>query len=568
MGIDNDPPENLANETRDSSVLPSVTTKSDKKSGTIQTTGNSPQTPGTSQSPSGSSSSMVTCSTNSPTVGLTLSTGGSSQTSGSIQSPSSANTPTTGQTSPSGGSSQTSGSTQPPSSANSPTTGQTSPSGGSSQTSGSTQPPSSANTPATGQTSPSGGSSQTSGSTQPPSSANTPVTGQTSPSGASSQTSGPTQSPSSANTPATEQTSPSGGSSQTSGPTQPPGGAGSSTVTSTGPSDPCNPNPCEEPASCVRLHDSHFCLCIEGYYYDKSVSPSCVKAERHSWRDWHELTGTADLENKTSENYQKLYESVVDFFAKAFDKLDYGQTVILKVGTSTAPSMSARSATVVYVSVVNLFSKDTTEIEYSVSLAIHNAIGDDKGTNVTSYFSLNLCDYYGCVRNGSFCEDGLQCPCKPGLERVNPQVPFCVAVTCSEPCNAEDKKQCIKTNSGPMECVCMPGYQRASGTGNCEECPFGYSGVECKDQFQLILTIVGTVAGALILILLIAFIVTVRSKNKKKKVEEQKLKEEDLHNLRVRQTSFSNYGAENSIFPKVRTGVRNQTPNPAMHAWR
>ena len=39
---------------------------------------------------------------------------------------------------------------------------------------------------------------------------------------------------------------------------------------------------------------------------------------------------------------------------------------------------------------------------------------------------LNLCEYYGCVGNGSFCEDGLQCTCKPGLERLNPQVPFCV----------------------------------------------------------------------------------------------------------------------------------------------
>ncbi|KAM9225376.1 mucin-13 [Dugong dugon] len=51
-------------------------------------------------------------------------------------------------------------------------------------------------------------------------------------------------------------------------------------------------------------------------------------------------------------------------------------------------------------------------------------------------------------------------------------------------------------------------YQDKDGT--CEKCPFGYSGVDCKDQFQLILTIVGTIAGILILSMMAAFIVSSR----------------------------------------------------------
>jgi hypothetical protein len=70
--IVNNLPENVANETRDSSILSSVTTKSDKKSGTIQTKGNSPQPPETNLFPSVASSSMVTRGTNPPTVGLCL----------------------------------------------------------------------------------------------------------------------------------------------------------------------------------------------------------------------------------------------------------------------------------------------------------------------------------------------------------------------------------------------------------------------------------------------------------------------------------------------------------------
>ncbi|EGV96402.1 Mucin-13, partial [Cricetulus griseus] len=144
------------------------------------------------------------------------------------------------------------------------------------------------------------------------------------------------------------------------------------------------------------------------------------------------------------------------------------------------------------------------------------------------------------------------------------------APECSEPCNAQEGKQCVRTN-GKSECVCMPGYQKNSD--KCEECPFGYSGTDCKDQFQLILTIVGTIAGALILILLIALIVSVSSKKKKKNVEEQQLIEDDFRNIRLQQGGFSNSGFSNSgfsnfggdsssIFPKVRTGVPSQTQNP------
>lgn len=44
-----------------------------------------------------------------------------------------------------------------------------------------------------------------------------------------------------------------------------------------------------------------------------------------------------------------------------------------------------------------------------------------------SLTGINLCDHYGCVGNDSSkCQDILQCTCKPGLDRLNPQVPFCV----------------------------------------------------------------------------------------------------------------------------------------------
>ncbi|XP_041911755.1 mucin-13 [Arvicola amphibius] len=202
--------------------------------------------------------------------------------------------------------------------------------------------------------------------------------------------------------------------------------------------------------------------------------------------------------------------------------------------------MRAASETTVYVSVVNMFNESTNLDENAITKAIQEEVKKD-----------------------------------------NSNMEFYTARECPGSCSAADRKQCLRRDSGALECACMPGYQKSTDD-KCEACPFGYSGQDCKDPFQLILTIVGTVAGALILILLIAFIVSVSSKNKRRNVEEQKLIEEDLQNVRMQQTGFSNsgfsnsgfnnsgfrnsdfsnFGAGNSIFPKVRTGVPSQTQNP------
>ncbi|KAK2498142.1 hypothetical protein MC885_007422 [Smutsia gigantea] len=127
------------------------------------------------------------------------------------------------------------------------------------------------------------------------------------------------------------------------------------------------------------------------------------------------------------------------------------------------------------------------------------------------------------------------------------------SVLCPDTCNAQSHKQCLVKTDRALECTCLPGYQE-DDSGICQECAFGYSGVNCEDKFQLILTIVGSIAGILILILLSSLIFTVRSKNKKKPLEAQHLIENDFQNLRLQQTTnFNDLGAPGSIFPKIRT---------------
>nr|XP_020755143.1 mucin-13 [Odocoileus virginianus texanus] len=264
--------------------------------------------------------------------------------------------------------------------------------------------------------------------------------------------------------------------------------------------------------------------------------------------------------------YQELYILVTTFFKDTFKISDYGQTVIVKVSTSASARSEMRAGNQgVDVAVVNIFTETTKENETTISNAIRNAI-KAQPSNFSGYDQQDRCDYYGCKKpnDQNDCDSGSLCECQEGLVRPNPQMLMCVALgpTCPETCNEQSKKQCLVKNSTSAVCICLPGYEENKGI--CQKCAFGYNGINCKDSFQLILTIVGTIAGIVILGMVITLIVSMRLKNKGKNGEEETLIEKDSQNLRLKETGFSNLGAEGSIFPKIRVNLPrdNQPENP------
>ncbi|XP_072826890.1 mucin-13 [Vicugna pacos] len=323
-----------------------------------------------------------------------------------------------------------------------------------------------------------------------------------------------------------------------------------------GPTNPCQEDSCKGGSLCVSLNDTFFCLCPEGQYYNSST---CSKGKIFPGTITFKTSNVEDLEDENSVAYQKLHFEITEFFKKAFNNSDYGQTVIVKISlrTSSARSELRAGDKDVDVEVVNIF-KETTELnETTVSNAITKAI-EDNADVFTGYTEQDRCDYYGCEKKDQDnCASGLLCQCKSGLVRPNPQIPMCVALspTCDDTCNAENKQQCLVRSNRSADCVCLPGY-REDSHGACQPCAFGYSGVGCKDNIYLIITIVGIIAGILILGLLIALVISMSSKSKKKNVEEQNLIENDFHSLRLYETTgFSNPGADGNIFPKVRVNV-------------
>nr|XP_011720355.1 mucin-13 [Macaca nemestrina] len=346
---------------------------------------------------------------------------------------------------------------------------------------------------------------------------------------------------------------------------EPPTGSTSletSTLNTTGPSNPCQDDPCEDNSLCVELHNTHFCLCLEGYYYNSST---CKKGKVFPGMISVNVLETFDPEEKHSVAYQDLHSKITDFLKGVFGTSVYGQTVILNVSTPLSSRSEMRAADkFVNVTIVIILTETTSDNETTVSDKIKIAVGKNS-SGILSYDLTFRCDYYGCNKTADECINGLACDCKPGLQRTNPQSPFCVAssLKCPDACNAEHKECLIKKNGGAPECACVPGYEE-DGNGNCQKCAFGYSGLDCEDKFQLILTIVGTIAGVVILSMIIALIITARSNNKKKDIEEENLIDKDFQNLKLQSTGFTNVGAEGSIFPKVRIAASrdSQMQNP------
>ncbi|XP_021562029.1 mucin-13 [Carlito syrichta] len=313
---------------------------------------------------------------------------------------------------------------------------------------------------------------------------------------------------------------------------------------------PCQPDSCKDHSSCVNLNNTYFCLCLEGYYYNSS---KCIKGKIFPGTLGVQVPDIFILTDKNSMAYQEFHNKIIDFACVLYEALS--GSLQLKESFSELFCVSARSEMradekIVNAKLVTILVQDTVETEQTVSQKINKKIGNSG--DIESYTMESRCDYHGCKIDSDACVNGLTCSCKDDLQRPSPQSSFCLAFSlkCPDNCNGKHR-QCLVKDGKVPECVCMPGYKEDAHK-MCQRCPFGYSGLDCQDQFQLILTIVGTIAGIIILSMIIALIFIARSKNKNKDIEEQNLIEEDFNNLRLQQTGFSNPGAEGSIFPKIR----------------
>ncbi|XP_042682953.1 mucin-13, partial [Centrocercus urophasianus] len=295
-------------------------------------------------------------------------------------------------------------------------------------------------------------------------------------------------------------------------------------------------------STCVPLNNTYICQCSYGFYYYSNdcypgkVFPGIVTLTQAFGNDIHDVN---------SMEYQKMVQSITQFFQIAFENMtDYRQTIIVKfIYTEDANTRNAKNAA--HVTVMNIFREGTTETDDNVEKAVMAAARNL--SYVSGYTTATLCAVYPCDDTTTTCEDGTYpvCVCKPNFTKTAWDI-----YSCSDCANCTEENMFCDRQNGVPDCKCMDNFKKEGE--KCVRCPVGYSGEDCQNNKELILIIVGTVFGVIILCLVAAVsIVSVRAKHSHDPEKKRLIKPRN---------SNSNISEETRIFPRVQTTSGHANP--------
>ncbi|XP_025052782.1 mucin-13 isoform X5 [Alligator sinensis] len=315
----------------------------------------------------------------------------------------------------------------------------------------------------------------------------------------------------------------------------------------------CEDKPCgNSAAQCITLYQNYTCQCPFQFYYNSSA---CVEGKVFPGQLTVNIEYSSEMQNVNSPKYIEVYQAIENFFRKAFSgQAGYGQTVIETLrGLSSARKRSTNPTEVIF---MNIFEAKTPLSNKTVEELITN-VADDITVNSKSYKSLSECAVYGCDPVTTTCQaltDGLLvCECKEGAFKKNQEDRVCSY--CRSTCTSKNNEHCTYNKTGFPICSCLPDFKLQES--KCVACPVGYSGVECENNFLLIVIILACVLGAAILILLSVVIYlsvrTTRKSDPEKKhlLNLNKRNAEEISNG----SSGSNVEAGGRIFPRIKTNM-------------
>ncbi|XP_050772690.1 mucin-13 [Gopherus flavomarginatus] len=317
---------------------------------------------------------------------------------------------------------------------------------------------------------------------------------------------------------------------------------------------PCANKPCSGSAKCINLYQGYTCQCSYGYYYTTS---GCQEGKVFPGQFTVNITYSDRMANESSSEYEKLYKIITDFFNTTFqNETDYEETIIVNIKQSSAKSKIQNKAGTsgTSVTVRNMF-KVTTKLNSSeVTKLIEDTMKGNSGFSSDSYEALSQCAIYDCDEATTTCQDTdeITCECKSGFSKKNPEDKSCSG--CDNTCSEEKHMHCVIDRNNVPVCQCLPNFQNKDG--NCMECDVGYSGVNCSNNFLLILIIVAALCGALILGLIVGLIFTsLRANKRQRNPEKRHLLTEDYSNKRETpgHVSAINSAANDKIFPTIQT---------------
>ncbi|XP_041830271.1 mucin-13b [Melanotaenia boesemani] len=291
--------------------------------------------------------------------------------------------------------------------------------------------------------------------------------------------------------------------------------------------NPCIPNPCGGGSTCEPRADEDFvCLCLPGDSYD-STAKTCNKAKVFPGQlQLSEVLYSDDLKDKTSKEFKVASDKIITALETGFKKDEtYTGSTVLEF--REAQSRSTRNTKAE--ASVQIFFQASSDITQDKLKEIINTV---KGSTFTAS---DLCESKACDEASTICksEDGsFTCNCNEGY---------------------------IKTGYTDRICRACPGGMKFQGS-ECVNCPFGYSGFNCGENWKLVLVIVGSVLGGLLLITLIVLpVVALKSPKKSSK----KSKNEDIGKPYVSHSPAKTPLVNSSFVSRPAASVNGQANGPA-----
>ncbi|XP_056903428.1 mucin-13-like [Takifugu flavidus] len=259
----------------------------------------------------------------------------------------------------------------------------------------------------------------------------------------------------------------------------------------TPPPNACSSQPCGRGATCENRGEDFVCLCLPGDFYNNNTN-SCEAAKVFPGElEIQNLLFNELLTDKTSERFKTTSANVSRDIEGVFGRNEgYLTSIVLEFRQRTRSSRQAGAA---IASVQIIFGQTATINKDGVVNQLKNCNNCTTVRNGT-FTAAGLCSSNTCDVTTTTCEDGddgnYTCSCLDGF--------FTTTFT--------NDRMCI---------ACPSGQQFVNN--ECVDCPLGYSGFNCGENWELVLLIVGPVLGGLLLITLILLItVAVRSKKHRK----------------------------------------------------